>query len=55
MKSVVVIDWGHQIDPKYMVAGQLIVIDELPVVNAKGKVSGLLDVQDLLAQGFMLT
>ena len=30
-------------------------IDELPVVNAQGKVSGLLDVQDLLAQGFMLT
>ncbi|MBF0254663.1 MAG: KpsF/GutQ family sugar-phosphate isomerase [Candidatus Omnitrophica bacterium] len=29
-------------------------IDELPVVNASGRVTGLLDVQDLLEQGFML-
>lgn len=28
-------------------------IDELPVVNAKGRVSGLLDVQDLLKAGFV--
>ncbi len=28
-------------------------IDELPVTDAKGRVSGLLDVQDLLAQGFI--
>ena len=29
-------------------------VDEIPVVNSKGKVTGLLDVQDLLAQGFVL-
>lgn len=29
-------------------------IDELPVVNKRGKVVGLLDVQDLLKQGFIL-
>ena len=28
-------------------------IDELPVTDAKGRVKGLLDVQDLLAQGFI--
>jgi len=30
-------------------------VDELPVVNARGKVTGLLDVQDLLARGFVLS
>jgi arabinose-5-phosphate isomerase len=29
-------------------------IDEMPVVNSAGKVTGLLDVQDLLAEGFVL-
>ena len=27
-------------------------IDELPVVDAAGKVAGLIDIQDLLARGF---
>ena len=30
-------------------------VDELPVVNAKGKVTGLLDIQDLIKQGFVLS
>ena len=29
-------------------------VDELPVVNRRGRVVGLLDVQDLLKQGFIL-
>lgn len=31
------------------------VIDELPVTDSRGRVKGLLDVQDLLAQGFITT